>query len=485
MSSTYTLLGLLLTRSVLVPTDSAFSEAKAANPEVFASNESTRALIEYHILKDTHPSASFSNTSQLIPTLLNNTAFTNVTGGQKVELANQNGQPTLLSAVKAESRITHGDIFYVGGLLHIVDSVLQIPLSFPATITKAKLTDLVALLNKGHWLTPDSVAYQLALNTPDLSIFGPNDPRYGADFTGWDGLSQEQLDVIFMYHVLPTVEYTPDIHNGSSLMTVANTSIIAREYKSANETATFFDQAQLTGTNYLTANGVLHIINRALDPNHPGASPSPTDISLALGGSTQTLTKKGLSTGAIVGIVIGLIAVFVTIGLVFALRWRMRKKRFMQNGIPSSSYRQMPPDYQTATRELPAEHSHRASIARLSAPLPARPRSVARSVASIRGAIWPSRPPQNNILELDAKDAAYHVTVRELDSAVTDSTGGSQGGSQRREDVTRPIKTPPELDGLERIRRHSSGHSHTSHVSITIQNHSDRPIRHIGFQAQY
>lgn len=459
-----------------MPTDAALSEAKAADPDLFASNASARALIEYHILKDTHPFASFSNTSQFVPTLLNDTAFTNVTGGQKVELIRQNGQPTLLSAVKAESRITHGDVFYVGGLLHIVDSVLQIPVSFPATITKANLTDLVALLNKGNWLTPDSVAYQLALNTPDITILGPNDPRYGADFTGWNGLSQDQLNEIFMYHVLPTVEYTPNIQNGSSLMTMANASVIAREYTGINETALFLDQAEVTGTNYITANGVFHILNRTLDPSHPGAIPSPTDIALAIGASTSD--KGGLSTGAIVGIVIGLIAVFLTVGLVVALRWRMRKKRLAAGGIPSS-YRQMPPDYQTATREMPADRSHRTSIARLSAPLPARPRSVARSVASIRGAIWPSRPPQNNIMELDAKDAAYHVTVRELDSAVTDSSGSQRG------EGARPIQTPPELDGLERIRRHSSGHSHTSHVSITIQNHGDRPIRHIGFQAQY
>lgn len=464
-------------------------------PEIFADNTSTRALVEYHILKDTHPSASFSNRSQLVSTLLNNTAFTNVTGGQRVELVRKDGQPTFLSAVKAESRISHGDVLYVGGVIHIIDAVLQIPVSVPSTITKAKLTDLVALLDKGNWLTPNSVAYNLTLYTPDLTILGPNNPQYGADFTGWNGLSQEQLDEIFLYHAVPRVIYTTDMKNNSQLPTRANKSITARDYDSAtsSESAIFLDQGLLTGANYITSNGVLHILDRILDPSHAGATPISSDVDAAVG-LEITQPKQGLTTAAVVGIVIGILAILVTAGLVLALRIRLNRKRQLgtagnkvSGAISSSRYRQMPPDYQTAVQlpnTTPSRTSQHISIiaARANAPLPPRPRSVARSVASLRGAIWPSRPPQHSIIELDAKDAAYHVTVSEIDSSLSNGgelrpgTAGGGGGE------TRPIRTPPELDSVERMRRHSSGHSH---VSITIQNHGDRPIKHIGFQAQY
>ena len=407
-----------------------------------------------------------------------------MTGGQRLELVRKDGQPTFLSAVKAESKISHADVFYVGGLIHIIDSALQIPLSLPETITKANLTNLVALLNKGNWLAPDSVAYKLALQQSDLTIFGPDGAEYGADFTGWDGKSQAELDEIFMYHALLEVFYTPELKNNTELQTLANRSIDARTYTASNkQSATFFDQAQLTGPNYITANGVLHVIDRPLDPNNSGAAPLADDVNNAMGIQKPT-AKRGITTAAIVGIVIGLIAVLLTLGIVLALRRRVKHKRQQQTSQLSraspSDYRQMPPDYTTAT-QMPERTSRTISFvpaARLSQTLPPRPHSVSRSIASIRGALWPSRPAISNIVELDAKD--YHVHVSEVDgSNSSDRDGTSEGSQMGRQPPQRPPRTPPELDGLQRSRRNSSPRSH---VSITF--HGDRP-RHIGFQAQY
>jgi transforming growth factor-beta-induced protein len=67
--------------------------------------EAIRALLEYHILNGTHPSASFGLQPLFAPTLLNNPNYTNVTGGQVVELAALNNVPTIVSGVKAASHI--------------------------------------------------------------------------------------------------------------------------------------------------------------------------------------------------------------------------------------------------------------------------------------------------------------------------------------------------------------------------------------------
>ncbi|KAK5084133.1 hypothetical protein LTR70_007886 [Exophiala xenobiotica] len=464
--------------TLLVPTDSAIAQAKSSMPDVFADNSNTRTLVEYHILKDTHPSATFSNTSQLVPTLLTNTSCTNVTGGQRVELLERDGQPIFRSAVQAESKISHGDVLYVGGLVHIVDSVLQIPLSFPSTIPKRT--------------SQTCIAYKLAVETPDLTILVPNNENYGADFTGWDGLSQDQLDQIFVYHVLREVVYTTSMKNGSQFPTMANLTVTARTYGGGtNESAVFLNNALLTGSNYITSNGVFQVIDRPLDPTDSTAAPSTTDVNDALGLPVRA-PSKGITTAAVVGIVIGILAVLVTLGLAFALRARMRKRRAQTEptrggAISSSSYRQMPPDYHEAmgdSRRL----TQRTSIhpARTNAPLPARPDSVARSIASIRGALWQSRPPQNNVVELDAKD--YHVHVNELgseesNSAQNRSTNDSSTAGARSytgDAPARPPRTPPELDSIQRSRRQSQGAR--SHVSITF--HGETP-RHIGFQAQY
>lgn len=41
----------------------------------------------------------------------------------------------------------------MGGVIHTIDKVLTIPYTVPATITRAGLNDLVALLSANGWLT--------------------------------------------------------------------------------------------------------------------------------------------------------------------------------------------------------------------------------------------------------------------------------------------------------------------------------------------
>lgn len=322
--------------SVLVPTDAAIEAAQSLMPAAFNDSNSIRALLQYHILLDTHPAQSFSNSSNLVPTLLQDTSYANVTGGQRVELSLKDGQPTFLSAIKAESKIVRPDNFFKGGLLHIIDSVLQIPLSFPDTITKANLPYLVALLNEGNWLAPNSIANKLALETPDLTFIGPNDPKYGAGFDGFNGLTQAQLDDIFLYHVIPRLVYTTDMANNTEYQTMANLSLVARQFVADQglESARFLDQAQITTSNYITANGVLHIVDRPLDPKQAGSGPSQSDVNKALN-IVSTLAKRKLSISAIAGIVACLVVVLIAlaVGLVILTR---RSKQNLANGFQRS-----------------------------------------------------------------------------------------------------------------------------------------------------
>lgn len=333
--------------------------------------------------------------------------------------------------------------------MHIIDSTLQIPLSFPQTITKANLEFLVALLTKGNWIVPGNLANKLALETPDLTILGPNSPDFGADWKGWDGKPQEELDRVFMYHAFPGVRYADTFNNGTEMKSVMGENVVVHEYSNATDGVVFINDARLKTVNYLTANGVLHVIDRPLDP---GGKRGPSENQI------EAITGKArkVATGIIVGVVIGIVALMVGVALVVALRRRVKKKR---------EYQVMPPDYQSAVRD--AVQGGRGGVElgmgaerldRLSAPLPARPTSVASRVASLRGTLWPSR--QETVIELDGKDGFTHVS----------ELGARSPPMQR---------TPPELDGRERRSRSMSGRSR---VSITF--HGERP-RHIGFQAQY
>lgn len=90
---------------VLVPNDEAMALFENANQDLNGDTDAIRALLEYHIANGTHPSATFGLQPLFVPTLLSNPNYTNVTGGQVVELVSADNQSAIVSGVKAISRI--------------------------------------------------------------------------------------------------------------------------------------------------------------------------------------------------------------------------------------------------------------------------------------------------------------------------------------------------------------------------------------------
>ena len=317
--------------SVLAPTDDALNAFAANNTDVASDSNKVRALLEYHISHDTHPSATFGIAPLFPATLLTNPLYANVTGGQRVEMMlSENNEPTILSGLKKASHIVTPNIFYQGGLIHIIDSVLTIPLSFPATITGAGLDNLVAILNAGGWLDPDSIAVKIANSVPDLTIWGPNDPRFGATFTGFNGLSREALDSIFEYSAVQgTVVYSDLLKNNTKFKTMQGESVTITEANGGF----YVDQARITTRDYLCANGVLQVIDQPLNPNTTGTRPAiiPEEPKKSVGG--------GLSSAAAAGIGIALGVLILGGGIVAALIIRTRKRRRGQMRLGGGSPR--------------------------------------------------------------------------------------------------------------------------------------------------
>ena len=98
---------LALTDTVLAPNDAAIQALVTQQPNIDQEDALIRALIQYHVVNDTHPSATFGIEPLFPATLLSNPVYSNVTGGQRVELTSVNGKPTILSGVKAASHVVH------------------------------------------------------------------------------------------------------------------------------------------------------------------------------------------------------------------------------------------------------------------------------------------------------------------------------------------------------------------------------------------
>jgi uncharacterized surface protein with fasciclin (FAS1) repeats len=90
---------------VLAPNDQALSVFSADNLDLVSDREALLALLQYHIANGTHPSAMFALQPLFVPTLLNNPKYTNITGGQVVEITSANNTTTIVTGVKAESHV--------------------------------------------------------------------------------------------------------------------------------------------------------------------------------------------------------------------------------------------------------------------------------------------------------------------------------------------------------------------------------------------
>lgn len=142
--------------------------------------------------------------------------------------------------------------------------MLSIPISFPATITKAGLTDLVALLNKGGFLSPSSPAVNIVNSLSDLTIWGPNSSAFSATFTGWDGLSSTDLLSILEYSIVSgEVVYSSKFKNNTKMPTLDQISSLMTEL----DGHFYVDTSLITTTDYITSNGVLHLLDRLT--SHP------------------------------------------------------------------------------------------------------------------------------------------------------------------------------------------------------------------------
>ena len=492
---------------MLVPNDQAFDKWEADNAGLAADGNYTKALMEYHFLQESLATGDFAENSFFPHSLLSDRRYANVTGGQVVELTARDGMPAAVSGVQAVCHITSGDILYEGGLVQIMDSVLTIPAVFSVTFSTLKLTNLLALLNKGGFVDPNLPSFKLINSAPDLSIFAPNEPKYGASYTGFEGLAQEEIRRILNYSTVATspVLYSSEFKNNTKRRNLANLDLL---FTNANS-KTYVDQAELKFSNFLIANGVLQLTDSILNPN-------TTLIGPVISPATPAATSSGgLSGAAAAGI--GIAAGAVILGLLIggALWTRQRKRR----GLPlcgGGSRKQGRPRYRPGQQRLDEQDT------------PGIPRPVPRTIGGGAGSDTYSRAPTyNSNMELNPhinhQNSFYdprstvlsdapppHYGTHELDNKTFPSPPGTadnnsnnggrrhhrwqrsrgnvsvveiynsdgtvtttRSGRNSRLDEPLPPKpmTPQEIDGTERTR-------------IEVHITGEQP-RHLGFQARY
>ena len=233
--------------TVFAPTDDAFNalgqetiDALLADPTGDLAN-----ILLYHVLGADVRSTDLSN-GQIATTLL----------GQDIKVTiNEEG------VFINDAQVTTADLVADNGVVHVLDAVLLPP--------SGTVVDVV-VNSEDHTILETAVVAAglteaLSAEGP-FTVFAPTDDAFTA-------LGQETIDAlladptgelasILQYHVLGDQVYANELENGQIAMTLGGQDVKV----TINEEGVFINDAQVTVTDILATNGVVHVLDAVLLP---------------------------------------------------------------------------------------------------------------------------------------------------------------------------------------------------------------------------
>lgn len=145
----------------------------------------------------------------------------------------------------------------------MIDTVLTLPSKASETLLDFGLTSLRgALLNAS---LVDAVD-----NTPNLTIFAPNNEAFQNIGSALPNLTAEQVTDILTYHVVASmgedmpIGYSSNLMNGTELTTLQGETLTVY----VSDEGIFVNNAKVTVADVLIANGVVHVIDEVLNPTN-------------------------------------------------------------------------------------------------------------------------------------------------------------------------------------------------------------------------
>ncbi|TKA74473.1 hypothetical protein B0A55_05248 [Friedmanniomyces simplex] len=247
------------------------------------------ALLDYHTLKGIFYASNISSTPQFPHTMLNNTLYSNVTGGQVVECRLEGSTAEIISGLKQTANVTQANLNFTGGVVHVIDSLLQIPGNFSSVAQNANLTALLGAVNATNLTsTLDSAS--------DITIFAPSNSAFQNIASAVGNLTATQAAAILEYHVINgTIAYSSSLTNttiktlggGNVTVTIVNGTV-------------FINSARVVNPDILMSGGVIHIIDSVLNPinNATGNTTDSAPVTAFSGASSGTAVPytSGVST---------------------------------------------------------------------------------------------------------------------------------------------------------------------------------------------
>ncbi|MCJ1471764.1 hypothetical protein MMC13_000404 [Lambiella insularis] len=272
-------LGMAKNITILAPSNDAFAMLLNSSAGMMMANDTTmiQSLLTYHVLNGTYDSSMITNNATFIPTMLTDMMYSNVTGGQRVEAITEGMNATFFSGLLQNATVTQANINFTGGIIHIIDSVLTIPIPISNTAEAAGLSAAVGALM-------DTKMTAALDNMMDVTAFIPNNAAFQAIGSALGNLTMDQLSSILEYHVINgTVAYSSSLMNNTMLPTMQGNNVTITMMNGS----VFVNSAMVILPDVLVANGVVHVIDAVLNPSATTLMPNASTTAVAFMGATS------------------------------------------------------------------------------------------------------------------------------------------------------------------------------------------------------
>lgn len=141
---------------------------------------------------------------------------------------------------------------FTGGVIHVIDNLLTVPVNVSATAVAANLTSLAGALTNAKLV-------QTLDTAKDVTVFAPNNAAFQAIGSALPNMTAQEIARILEYHVVNgTVGYSSTLKNGTTLKAMNGESLTV----SMVNGSVFVNSAKVIVPDILVANGVVHVIDK-------------------------------------------------------------------------------------------------------------------------------------------------------------------------------------------------------------------------------
>lgn len=273
--------------TLLAPSDDAFERLASSSIGVAFTENDTQAIgnvLNYHIIPGDHQFSTINQSFAFYPTRLDDRDYTNVSGGQQLGFVKQgDSELIVLSGGGTRSRVEEQDIYFNGGVMHVIEALALPPQPLIQAAIPVNLTGFLGAIYQNQSLA------QLVAEARDVTIFVPNNVAFEKVGSTVTSIEERSLSSLLQYHIILDDGgpfYSSSFSNGTIYTTLQGGNITIRQASNSN----FVNSARVLQTDLLIANGVMHVIDNVLNPNGTGAVPNP-----AIGPQGPAMTGSNLA----------------------------------------------------------------------------------------------------------------------------------------------------------------------------------------------